>query len=73
MATWTAEVLELESGSLFDSKYPFQHPYIKAYSRSQKVGTSLSSCPETKVEGTPALIILNPCSNFPGFTLYLRS
>ena len=35
---------------------------------AQKVGTSLSSCPSGKVEGIPALIILSPCSNFPGFT-----
>ena len=39
------------------------------YSRSQKVGTSLSSFPEGKVEGILALIILNPCSNFLGFTV----
>ena len=36
---------------------------INSYSRSQKVGTSLSSCPEGKVYGILALILLKLCSN----------
>ena len=42
---------------------------MSLYSRSQKVGTSLPSCPLGKVEGIPALFILNLCSNFLGFTI----
>ena len=41
------------------------------YSRSQKVGTSVSSVPYTKEKGNPAPILLNPSSNFLGFPIGL--
>ena len=43
----------------------------KPYSRSQKVGTSLASCPYGKAKGIPALILLKLCSNFLASTVNL--
>ena len=42
------------------------------YSRSPKVGNQIASNLKSNGEGIPALIVLNPVSNFMGFTVYLE-
>ena len=44
-----------------------QHPY----SRSPKVGNPIASILKSNVKGIPALFVLNPVSNFLGFTIGL--
>ena len=39
------------------------------YSRSQKVGNPIASVLKTNVQGIPALVGLNPVSNFMEFTV----
>ena len=40
-----------------------------AYSRSEKVGNLIASIPKSKAQGIPARFVLNPVSNFLGFTV----
>ena len=40
----------------------------RAYSRSPKIGNPIASILKSHVWGIPALIVLNPVSNFLGFT-----
>ena len=43
------------------------HP--KPYSRSPKLGNPIASILKSNARGIPALIVLNPVSNFLGFTI----
>ena len=44
-------------------------PSKKHYSRSPKVGNPIASILKSHAKGIPALIVLNPVSNFLGLTI----
>ena len=46
---------------------------MRVYSRSPKVGNPIASILKSHIWGIPALIVLNPVSNFLGFTIRFKN